>query len=66
MREFADEDIEDVGDLLIDMSESLQDNGYHTIALTLLHKLVHTDKFNQVIYGEGTIAKSMPNISNLI
>ena len=48
MREFADEDIEDVGDLLIDMSESLQDNGYHTIALTLLHKLVHTDKFNQV------------------
>ena len=45
---FKDEDVNDIGDLLLDITEALQDNDCHSIAKPLLERLVHSEKYSKV------------------
>lgn len=41
-----DSDVEDYGDIFLDIAEAMAENDYHHNALTLFEKLVHSQKFS--------------------
>ncbi|XP_067931437.1 general transcription factor 3C polypeptide 3-like isoform X2 [Watersipora subatra] len=43
---FKGEDVNEVGDLLLDISDALQENGQHAIARQLLERLVASNQYN--------------------
>lgn len=54
MKPMYEDDIEDIGDLFLDVAEAYMDKGQYKLAKSILEKLVGTTNYNLVGYTTKT------------